>query len=111
MSPVPRKLRTLLLSTVIVPLASFSAQAAVLTVTNTQDDGANSLRTTVATAIAGDTIGFNIPTSDPGYDPLTGIFTVTLTSGEIVINKDLTIAGPSAANIVVNGNHGPGSLI
>jgi hypothetical protein len=86
-------------------LAAVSAQAAVLFVSNTQDAGAGSLRATVGAAVAGDTIAFQIPTTDPGYDPATGIFTITLTSGEIVIDKDLTIAGPAAANIAVNGNH------
>ena len=56
-------------------------------------------------AIAGDTIEFSIPTSDPGYNISTGVFTITLTAGEIVIDKDLAIAGPSAANIAISGNH------
>jgi hypothetical protein len=63
-------------------------------VSNTQDSGAGSLRGTVAAAAAGDTIVFNIPTSDPGYNVSTGVFTIYLTSGEIVIDKDLTITGP-----------------
>jgi hypothetical protein len=94
-----------LVSTAIFALAAVPAQAAVLFVRSTQDAGTVSLRTAVGAAAAGDTIVFQIPTSDPGYDPSTGIFTITLTSGEIVIDKDLTIAGPSAANIAVNGNH------
>ena len=93
------------LSTVIVALASVSAQSAVLIVTNTQDPGADSLREAVAVAIAGDTIKFSIPTSDLGYNISTGVFTITLTAGEIVIDKDLAIAGPSAANIAISGNH------
>lgn len=95
---------TCLVSTAIFALLAVSAQSAVLTVTNTQDAGAGSLRAAVAAALAGDTIEFNIPTSDPGYNIPTGAFTITLTSGEIVIAKDLTIAGPSAANIAVSGN-------
>lgn len=100
-----RKFRVLLVSSVILALASVSAHSAVLTVTNTQDGGPGSLREAVAAAMAGDTIEFNLPTSDPGYNNSTGIFTVTLTTGEIVIAKDLTIAGPSAANVAVSGNH------
>jgi hypothetical protein len=86
-------------------LASVSAQSATLIVANTKDAGADSLRATVAAASAGDTIKFNIPTSDPGYNSSTGVFTITLTSGEIVIGRDLTIAGPAGANIAVSGNH------
>jgi hypothetical protein len=91
--------------TAIFALAADSAQSAVLFVSSTQDAGAGSLRATVGAAIAGDTIEFNIPASDPGYNISTGVFTITLTSGEMVIAKDLTIAGPSAANIAVSGNH------
>ncbi len=80
------------------------APCAVLIVTNTQDWGSGSLRDTVARAAAGDKIEFNIPTTDPGYDPLSGIFTVTLTNGQIVIQNDLTIANASGAKITINGS-------
>ena len=95
----------LLFSAVILAVASVTAQSAVLNVTNTQDAGADSLRAAVAMAAPGDTIHFNIPTSDTGYNASANIFTITLASGEIVIAKDLTIAGPSAANVAINGNH------
>ncbi|MFZ1217941.1 MAG: choice-of-anchor Q domain-containing protein [Chthoniobacterales bacterium] len=100
----PERLLASLVSTAIFALTSVSAQGAVLFVSSTQDAGAGSLRASVAAAGAGDTIEFNIPTSDPGYNNSTGVFTITLTSGEIVIAKDLTIAAPSAANIAVSGN-------
>jgi hypothetical protein len=93
-----------LVSVAIVALFSVSAQSATLIVTNTQDAGAESLRATVAAAGAGDTIEFDIPRSDPGYNSSTGVFTITLTSGEIVINKDLRIAAPPG-NIAISGNH------
>lgn len=80
------------------------AQAAVLIVNNTQDSGSGSLRDTIAGASAGDKIEFNIPTSDPGYDPATGVFTIALTGGEIVIQSDLTMANPSGAKINISGN-------
>ena len=101
----PGRLFAFLASTAIFALASVSAQAAVLFVSNTQDAGAGSLRATVDAAVAGDIIVFQIPTTDPGYDPSTGIFTITLTSGEIVIDKDLTIAVLSGANVAISGNH------
>jgi hypothetical protein len=89
---------------VIFVLTSVTAQSAVLIVSNTQDALAGSLRPTVATAGAGDTIEFNIPTSDPGYDTSTGVFTITLTSGEIVIDKNLNIAA-HGKRIAISGNH------
>ena len=96
------RLSVILLSTVLIALAAVSSQAAILFVSNTQDFGAGSLRGTVAAAVAVDTIVFNIPTSDPGYSTSTGVFTITLTVGEIVVDKDLTITGPSAANIAIS---------
>src|SRR6516164_4401425 len=76
-----------------------------LTVTNTLDSGAGSLRADVTAAHKGDTIVFNIPKSDPGYNANTGVWTITLTSGELDITKNLTITGPGAANLTISGNH------
>jgi hypothetical protein len=76
-----------------------------LTVTNTLDSGAGSLRADIAPAHKGDTIVFNIPKSDPGYNAGTGVWTITLTSGELDITKNLTITGPGAANLTISGNH------
>ncbi len=61
----------------------------ILTVTNNADTGAGSLRSAVSSAVAGDTITF-------GGAVFTGPETavsVRLTSGEIFLNKDLTING------------------
>lgn len=85
--------------------AAFSADAASVVVSNTNDDGPGSLRAAVAAAAPADTIEFNIPATDPGYDASTGVFTIKLTSGEIVIDKHLTITGPHLANVAVSGNH------
>jgi hypothetical protein len=65
-----------------------------LTVTNTADSGPGSLRADIAAASSGDTIQFAIPATDAGYNPYTG-FTIALASGELVINKNLTIQGPN----------------
>src|SRR5512143_2959727 len=70
------------------------ANAATLTVTNSNDAGAGSLRDAVTTAAPGDTIVFG---------SVTGV--ITLTSGEIVLNKNLTISGPGAATLAVSGNN------
>ena len=62
-------------------------------VTTLDDSGPGSLRQAIAEAAPGDTIDFAV----------TG--TITLTSGELVIDKDLTIAGPGATNLTVSGNN------
>jgi hypothetical protein len=65
------------------------------TVTNLDDAGAGSLRQALLDTPAGGTVDFQ-----PG---LTG--TIMLTSGELVISRNLTIAGPGADVIAVSGNH------
>jgi hypothetical protein len=67
--------------------------AATNTVTTTGSTGAGSLRQAVANATAGDTIDFSV----------TG--TITLTNGEIVLDKDLTVSGPGADVLAVSGNN------
>ena len=56
-----------------------------ITVTNTNDSGPGSLRQAIADASNGDTIGF---------DPSLNWQTIGLTSGELVIDKSITIIGP-----------------
>jgi hypothetical protein len=68
-----------------------AANAATLTVTNTDDSGPGSLRDTIAAAAPGDTIDFSV----------TG--TIILAS-ELSVTKSLTIAGPGAANLSLDGN-------
>jgi hypothetical protein len=83
----------LFFSLVILALASVTAQSAVLTVTNTQDSGAGSLRDTIAAAAdSDDTIQF---------DPALNGQAITLTSAQLLINKQLTIAGPGAGKLTV----------
>jgi predicted outer membrane repeat protein len=66
-----------------------------LTVTNLNDSGAGSLRAQIAAAAAGDSIIF--------AGGLTG--TITLSSGELAINKNLSIFGPGATSVTVSGNN------
>jgi hypothetical protein len=68
------------------------AQAATLTVTNLNDSGPGSLRQAIASAASGDTITFAVRG------------TITLTSGQLTLDKDLTIAGPGAAVLAISGN-------
>ena len=68
------------------------ASATTITVTNTNDSGPGSLRNALAIANDGDTITFAV----------TG--TIGLTSGELLVNSSITISGPGAANLSINGN-------
>lgn len=70
---------------------------AVLTVSNTSDFGAGSLRQAILDSNASvgtrDTIDFAIPTTDPGYNPVTGAFTIkpsfsTMTNYALPLIKD-----------------------
>ncbi|MFN2477329.1 MAG: hypothetical protein ABR526_13430 [Chthoniobacterales bacterium] len=73
--------------------AAGGAQAATVSVSNTNDNLVGSLRQAIQDAATGDTIVFDIPTADSGYNADTGVFAITLTSGELLISKDLTISG------------------
>src|SRR5215211_184022 len=85
---------------------SATAYAAPRTVTTMIDPGDGvcdpagtgdgcTLREAIATAAAGDTVNFA-----PGLNG-----TMLLANGEIVIDKNLTIAGPGARTLAVSGNH------
>jgi predicted outer membrane repeat protein len=65
-------------------------------VTNNLDRGKGSLRDAITKAHSSDTIVF-----DRGLDGQT----ITLTSGELVINKSLTIQGPGAGQLAVSGGN------
>ena len=65
-----------------------ACESATSTVTNTNDSGAGSLRQALADANDGDTIDFN----------LTYPATITLTTGQLVVDNSVTISGPGANN-------------
>jgi hypothetical protein len=71
---------------------AISAQATTITVTNTNDSGPASLRQALADVSDGDTIDFAV----------TG--TIGLTTGELLVDKSVTISGPGAAMLAVDGN-------
>ena len=68
------------------------AHATTITVTNTNDSGPGSLRQALVDANDGDTIDFAV----------TG--TIGLTNGELLVDKSITISGPGADSLAVNGN-------
>src|SRR3954469_9402501 len=73
-------------------IASASAlSAATLTVTNTNDNLAGSLRQAIQDANPGDTIVFNIPTNDPQHNASTQTWSISLVSGPLTIAKSLNI--------------------
>ena len=68
------------------------AHADTITVTNTDDNGPGSVRQALLDANDGDTINFAV----------TG--TIGLTSGELLVAKNITISGPGARNLAIDGN-------
>ncbi|MGK7920094.1 MAG: DUF4347 domain-containing protein, partial [Trichodesmium sp.] len=77
-------------------MAAYNGTLATLTVTNNNDSGTGSLREAIATAQSGDTIEF---------DPSVANQTITLTSGQLEIDKDLIIDGVNAPNLIISGNN------
>jgi len=74
---------------------AMSAHAATITVTNTNDSGPGSLRQAVAAAHNGDRITFAVSG------------TITLTSGGLGVFKNVTISGPGAGQLSIDGNQSP----
>jgi hypothetical protein len=72
------------------------AARATLTVTNTNDGGAGSLRQAIADASSGDTIDFNLPNCP---------CTIPILSTGFQIQKSLTIAGPGADQLIIDGGN------
>ena len=72
-----------------------ACESATGTITNTNDSGAGSLRQALVDAHDGDTIDFD--------SSLNGQ-TITLTSGQLIVDKSVTITGPGADQLSVNGN-------
>ena len=81
---------------VMLCLITVPARGDVITVTNTNDSGPGSLRQALAIANDGDTIEFAI----------TG--TITLTSGQLAVNKSVTVSGPGVDSLAVDGNGSTG---
>jgi hypothetical protein len=76
-------------------LESLEGRVVPSTVTNLNDSGPGSLRQAIIDTPSGGTVDFQLGLSG----------TITLMTGELLINKDLTIAGPGAALIRISANH------
>jgi Secretion system C-terminal sorting domain len=87
------------LSIGITLLSSVNASATVFTVTNTANAGTGSFRSAVAavniSTSLSDTIRFNIPTSNGGYNAVTGVFTITISAALPELKK---------SNVFIDGN-------
>ena len=89
----------LLLTVCVIPFAlaqrttaKGNRPATTNTVTNTNDSGPGSLRQALADANDGDTINFDVSLKGQ---------TIALTSGELVIDKSITITGPGSDQLAV----------
>jgi predicted outer membrane repeat protein len=89
-----RYLRVLggLLGLALLAAAPAAAQAA--TVSNTNDNGPGSLRDAIT----------NSTDATIDFAPALNGQTITLTTGALVIGRSLTIAGPGAGSLTINGN-------
>ncbi|MFH0895084.1 MAG: hypothetical protein V2A54_11680, partial [Bacteroidota bacterium] len=87
---------------------ALNASANTYTVTNTNDSGSGSLRaalTSANSAAGSHSIVFNIPTTDPGYNSSTGVWTISLaTAFSFITHSDITIDGTSQTTAQGNTN-------
>jgi PKD repeat protein len=89
---IPRNVISGAIAVALFCAAAFLVHAATITVTNTSDSGSGSLRQALIDASDGDTITF------------AASGTVGLTSGELLVDKNVTIQGPGASSLAVDGN-------
>jgi hypothetical protein len=87
-----KRMRFALISMLLLCAMARQTGAATITVTNTNDSGPGSLRQALAIANYGDRITFAV----------TG--TITLSSDGLGITKNVTISGPGANQLAVDGN-------
>src|SRR5438876_3459679 len=89
----PSAIRSTAIAVVLLCAVAIPARATTIIVTNTNDSGPGSLRQALADANDGDTID---ATSISG--------TITLTTGELLVDKSVTINGAGADVLAVDGN-------
>jgi hypothetical protein len=88
-------LRFAAIAVLLLCAVAMQARAATITVTTTNDSGPGSLRQALTIANDGDTINFAV----------TG--RIILISGGLVIDKNVSISGPGADRLSVDGNQTP----
>src|SRR5207302_4827722 len=77
----------------LAALCALPAPGATLVVTSNADSGAGTLRAAIASANSGDTITFTPGLPSP----------ISLTSGELLLTKNLTISGPASSMLAISG--------
>ena len=87
--------RLVLTCLVVLTVGAARAEAQTFTVSNSSDSGDGSLRAAVAAAGDGDSVAIPASVTAP----------IVLTSGQIAINKSITITGAGSALTVLDGNH------
>jgi len=88
-----RKFKAAAICLIVACALTIPANATTITVSNTNDSGPGSLRQALASASDGDTID------------ATGISgAITLTTGQLLVNKSVTINGAGADLLAVDGN-------
>lgn len=78
-----------------IPSTQEKTESATITVTNIGNSGTGTLRNAVLAANSGDTIMFSLPVNS----------VIALTTGEIVIDKNLIIDGSTAVSLTISGNN------
>ena len=87
-----KRMRFSTVSVLLLCAMTMQAHAATITVTNTNESGPGSLRQALAVAHDGDRITFAVSGA------------ITLTSGGLGVTKNVTISGPGANQLSINGN-------
>jgi hypothetical protein len=93
-----RTLHSAIIGALFLCVFAMPAHAETIAVINTNDSGPGSLRQALVDASDGDTIAFAV----------TG--TIVLTGGGLVIDKRVTISGPGADHLSIDGNQAQGPV-
>jgi uncharacterized repeat protein (TIGR01451 family) len=103
--------RPLGLALLILLVSAGPTLAQTFTVINTRNSGGGSLRRAItrANASPGSTIAFAIPTTDPRYDPATGVFTIRINRTLPALTGAGTLLDGTTQTVNI-GDTNPGTL-